>query len=81
MQKRSSKAFDPNLIAARVLEESIKPGNEAKNPAAVALGRLGGLKGGKARTEALSPKRRSEIARKAAVKRWSSAHRSKGQRG
>lgn len=41
-----------------------------KNPAAVALGRLGGLKGGKARAEALSPKKRKEIARKAAEKRW-----------
>lgn len=41
-----------------------------KNPAAVALGRLGGLKGGKARAKALSAKKRSEIARKAAEKRW-----------
>ncbi|MGD9980544.1 MAG: hypothetical protein AB7H66_08560 [Hyphomonadaceae bacterium] len=41
-----------------------------KNPAAVALGRLGGLKGGKARAKALSAKKRSEIARKAAKKRW-----------
>ena len=42
----------------------------AKNPAAVALGRLGGLKGGKARMEKLSAKRRTEIARKAANARW-----------
>jgi len=41
-----------------------------KNAAAVALGRLGGLKGGKARAEALSPKKRSEIAKKAAKVRW-----------
>ena len=41
-----------------------------KNPAAVALGRLGGLKGGKARAEALTPERRSEIAKKAAAARW-----------
>jgi hypothetical protein len=41
-----------------------------KNPAAVALGRLGGLKGGKARAKSLSAKRRSEIAQKAAKKRW-----------
>lgn len=41
-----------------------------KNPAAVALGRLGGLKGGTARAKALSKKRRSEIAKKAAKKRW-----------
>ena len=44
---------------------------KAKNPAAVALGRLGGLKGGKARAEKLSPEKRKEIARKAAEKRWS----------
>lgn len=41
-----------------------------KNPAAVALGRLGGLKGGKARAEKLSPKKRSLIAKKAAKVRW-----------
>jgi hypothetical protein len=41
-----------------------------KNPAAVALGRLGGLKGGKARTEKLSPERRQEIAKAAAAARW-----------
>ncbi len=43
-----------------------------KNPAAVALGRLGGLKGGKARAEKLSPKRRTDIARRAAKARWHS---------
>ena len=41
-----------------------------KNPAAVALGRLGGLKGGKARAEALSKKKREEIAKLAAAARW-----------
>lgn len=41
-----------------------------KNPAAVALGKLGGAKGGKARAEALSPERRSAIAKKAAKARW-----------
>ena len=41
-----------------------------KNPAAVALGRLGGLKGGKARADSLTAKRRKEIARKAAEMRW-----------
>jgi len=43
---------------------------DGKNAAAVALGRLGGLKGGKARAKALSAKQRSEIAKKAAQKRW-----------
>ena len=44
--------------------------DSGKNPAAVMLGRLGGLKGGKARAKALSPRKRSEIARNAAKKRW-----------
>lgn len=43
---------------------------EGKNPAAVELGRRGGLKGGPARAEKLTPARRSEIARKAAQARW-----------
>lgn len=43
-----------------------------KNPAAVALGRLGGLKGGKARAEKLSAKKRKAIAKKAAEARWHS---------
>ena len=44
--------------------------DEGKDPAAVSLGRKGGLKGGKARAEKLSAKRRAEIAKKAAAKRW-----------
>src|SRR5258706_15011841 len=44
--------------------------DDGKNPAAVALGRLGGQKGGKARAAKLSPKKRSQIARKAAAARW-----------
>jgi hypothetical protein len=43
---------------------------EEKNPAAVALGKLGGRKGGKARAEKLTPEQRSEIAREAAKARW-----------
>jgi hypothetical protein len=42
-----------------------------KNPAAVALGKLGGSKGGKARAKALSARRRKEIAKRAAKARWS----------
>jgi len=42
-----------------------------KNAAAVALGRLGGLKGGRARGRKLTAKQRTESARKAAVARWS----------
>ena len=41
-----------------------------KNPAAVALGRLGGAKGGKARADKLSPAKRKQIAKKASAKRW-----------
>lgn len=46
-----------------------------KNPHAVALGRLGGLKGGPARAEALTPQRRREIARRAIETRWRRAKR------
>ena len=45
--------------------------DEGKDPAAVSLGRRGGLKGGKARAEKLSAKRRAQIAKKAAAARWS----------
>ena len=44
--------------------------DKGKNPHAVALGRLGGLKGGKARAEKLTAKKRSQIAKKAAKARW-----------
>ncbi len=77
MPNRSSRKQgpeDPNEAAFRVVSEATgakqpEPGRK-KNPAAVALGRLGGLKGGKARAKKLSSKRRSEIARKAAQSRW-----------
>ena len=42
-----------------------------KNPAAVALGRLGGMKGGPARTASMTPAQRKAAARKAALARWS----------
>jgi hypothetical protein len=60
-------------IATRETEKkSSKDSKEepVKNPAAVALGRLGGLKGGKARAAKLSSKKRSEIAKNAARTRW-----------
>jgi hypothetical protein len=59
-----------NLIDAVSGELPNEEPHSGKNPAAVALGRLGGLKGGKARAAALSRKRRVEIARAAATKRW-----------
>jgi hypothetical protein len=68
---------DPNELAHRIFLESIgeaaktePPEIKKKNPAAVALGRLGGLKGGAARAAALAPKKRSQIAAKAAKARW-----------
>ena len=67
MPKRSSKnPDDTNLLAASIVEQA----TSEKNPAAVALGKLGGKKGGPARAEKLSPERRSEIAKKAAQTRW-----------
>lgn len=73
MPKRSRKPTDPNALAKAIVAESTEDGepeDDGKNPAAVALGRLGGLKGGKARAAKLSKKRRSEIAKKAAEARW-----------
>jgi hypothetical protein len=69
MPKRSSNNEDANEAAARIVE-MITLEREGKNPYAVALGRLGGKKGGKARAEKLSPARRKQIARKAAQTRW-----------
>ena len=69
MPKRSSKRQpqDVNVLAAGIVEEAT---SDDKNPHAVALGRMGGKKGGVARAKKLSKKRRSEIARKAARARW-----------
>lgn len=63
---------DANETAFRILREATgeEPKTE-KDPAAVELGRKGGLKGGKARAEKLTPEQRSEIAKKAAKARWS----------
>lgn len=68
---------DLNKLAAFILDEATNETTENKevnisnkNPAAVALGRLGGLKGGKARAESLTAKRRKEIAEKASAARW-----------
>ena len=67
MQKRSSKGRDLNQLAASIVAQATEP---EKNPAAVALGRLGGLKGGKARAVKLSDSERKRIAQKAAAARW-----------
>ena len=79
MPKRSSKDRDFAVNAFRVVEKAIgermdgtplEDPDAGKNPAAVALGRLGGAKGGKARAAKLSPAKRKAIAKKAAQKRW-----------
>jgi hypothetical protein len=69
MPKRTSKPEDVNVIASEILQGATE--QSAKNPAAVALGRLGGLKGGPARAKKLSAKKRKKIAQKAAHARWS----------
>jgi len=69
MPKRSSK--DLNVIASNIVGQATDEAHIVKNPAAVALGRLGGLKGGKARAASLTSARRVEIAKKAAQARWS----------
>ena len=80
MPNRSSKPkrpSDSNSLAFQIVQESIgeaeptqPPVDDGKDPAAVSLGRKGGLKGGKARADSLSAKRRKEIAKKAASARW-----------
>lgn len=75
-ERSKTRPRDPNELAHRVFLESIGEATKTeppapKNPNAVALGRLGGLKGGAARAAALGPKKRSQIAAKAAQARWS----------
>lgn len=64
---------DLNQLAKSIVDEATgqaEPAEDTRDPLAVELGRRGGLKGGKARAAKLTPERRSEIARKAAAKRW-----------
>lgn len=78
MAKRSSKPRDTNSLAHRIVDEATgevakedgDTSDKGKDPAAVELGRRGGLKGGKARAKKLTAKQRSEIAQKAAAMRW-----------
>ncbi len=74
--KRLPRPRDPNQLAKLVTdiatgeeEDQVKT-DDGRDLAAVLLGRRGGLKGGRARAQKLTPERRSEIARKAAAKRW-----------
>lgn len=79
MVKRK-KPTDINVTAFGIVQtatgqtEIKKEPAKEKNPAAVALGRLGGLKGGLARAKKLSPKKRKAIAQKAAKARWERIH-------
>ena len=75
--KRRKRPRDVNRLAKSILDDATSetpPADDAtetaKNPAAVELGRRGGLKGGKARARKLSKKKRSAIAKKAARARW-----------
>jgi hypothetical protein len=89
MQKRSSiknknsRSKDENVLAKKmvdfIIEETEKDSQQLpeKNPAAVYLGRLGGLKGGKARAKKLSAQKKSEIASKAAKARWNNTSKDK----
>ena len=78
VEKHPKRPRDLNQWAKRMVDiatgdESDRaptPEEQGKDPAAVALGRKGGLKGGKARAASMTPERRAEIARKAADKRW-----------
>jgi hypothetical protein len=76
MHKRSSTPKDENQLAASIVAQTTGQGlpvitpKREKNPAAVALGKLGGLKGGKARAAKLTAKQRKNIAKRAAASRW-----------
>lgn len=74
MAKRSRKPRDLNALAASVVADATDElGVQLHadiDPAAVALGRRGGLKGGRARAEKMCPAERSEAARRAAEARW-----------
>jgi hypothetical protein len=77
-KKKKKQTADTKSIVVRATHEELLPevvkeylpAIKEKNPAAVILGRLGGIKGGKARAEKLSPKKRKAIAKKAAKTRW-----------
>ncbi|GAF75510.1 unnamed protein product [marine sediment metagenome] len=75
MERRKKKEHDFAINAFRVVQEATgqvesEPKKARKEYDYKALGRKGGLKGGKARAEKLTPEQRSEIAKKAAQARW-----------
>ena len=77
MSTKPKRPRDANKLAKSIVdlatgEVEEKREDSGKDPAAVSLGRRGGLKGGKARAEKLTAEQRQEIARKAARARWAS---------
>ncbi len=74
MAKKKKLPVDTNKRAKFIVELAtgghVEPEQDEIKKAAAALGRKGGLVGGKARGASLSPKKRSEIAKKAAAARW-----------
>jgi len=68
--QRNKRTPDVNVIAADIVARATDEAHIVKNPAAVALGRLGGLKGGRVRAERLAPEMRKNIALKASWERW-----------
>lgn len=79
--KKPKRSRDLNVLAKTIVDIATEgePAEEPskKNPNAVALGRLGGAKGGKARAAKLTPERLKEIAQKAAKARWDKEKRGK----
>lgn len=74
MQKPRKPPRDTNQLAKFIMDATTgglppEPKDE-RNPAAVALGKLGGAKGGHARAKSLTKKQRAEIAKKGATARW-----------
>ncbi|QDW38550.1 histone H1 [Bradyrhizobium sp. KBS0727] len=78
MTSHPKRPRDPNQLAKSIIDIATgqkpdrdpTPEEQGKDPAAVALGRKGGLKGGAARSASLTPEQRADIAKKAAAARW-----------
>lgn len=83
MAARRKRSRDANQLGKLIVDVATgetedrapTPEEQGKDPAAVSLGRRGGLKGGKARAKSLTAKRRAEIAKKAAAARWAEKDR------
>ena len=78
-RSRKRRPRDPNQLAELMVDLATgqgqdkadsRPEDEGRDPAAVSLGRRGGLKGGRARAKKLTPEQWSDIAKRAAAKRW-----------